>query len=45
MPGRDYLCIMNMNICYSIDKGYRPYHVLQDQLYNYISYSEHKRRQ
>ncbi|CAI2180557.1 15997_t:CDS:2, partial [Funneliformis geosporum] len=45
MPVRDYLCTVNMNICYSIDGGYRSYHVPQNQLHNYISYSEHKRRQ
>ncbi|CAI2175893.1 7896_t:CDS:2 [Funneliformis geosporum] len=45
MPGRDYLYTVNINICYSIDGGYRSYHVLQDQLHNYISYSEHKRHQ
>src|SRR5215208_6857091 len=44
MPGREIYCTVNLDIWYSIDGGYRPY-VSQDQLHNYISYSEHKRRQ
>ena len=44
MPGREIYCTVNLDIWYSIDRGYRPY-VPQDQLHNYISYSEHKRRQ
>ncbi|RGB24679.1 hypothetical protein C1646_772734 [Rhizophagus diaphanus] len=45
MPSREIRCTVNLNIWYSIDRLYRLYHVLQDQLYNYISYSKHKRRQ
>src|ERR1051325_3718120 len=45
MPGREICCTVNMDIWYSIDGGYRPYHVSQNQLYDYISYSKHKRRQ
>ncbi len=45
MPGREIRCTVNMDIWYSIDGGYRPYHVPQNQLYDYISYSKHKRRQ
>jgi hypothetical protein len=45
MPGREIRCTVNMNIWYSIDGRYRPYHVSQNQLYDYISYSKHKRRQ
>ena len=44
MLGRDHLCTVNMDICYSIDEGYRPY-IPQDQLHNYISYSEPKKCQ
>ena len=45
MPSREIRCTVNMDIWYSIDGGYRPYHVPQDQLYDYISYSYHKRCQ
>ncbi|RGB22433.1 hypothetical protein C1646_776106 [Rhizophagus diaphanus] len=36
---------VNLDIWYSIDGLYRPYHVLQDQLYDYINYLKHKRHQ
>jgi hypothetical protein len=36
---------VNLDIWYSIHGGYRPYHVPENQLYDYISYSKHKRRQ
>src|SRR5688572_24889934 len=45
MPSREIHCTVNLEIWYSIDGLYRPYHVPQDQLYDYISYSKHKRRQ
>ena len=45
MPGREICCTVNLEIWYSIDEGYKSYHILQDQLYDYISYSKHKRRQ
>ncbi|PKY58358.1 hypothetical protein RhiirA4_512204 [Rhizophagus irregularis] len=45
MPSRGIRCTVNLDIWYSIDGLYRPYHVPQDQLYDYISYSKHKRRQ
>ena len=45
MPSRGIRCTVNLEIWYSIDGLYRPYHVPQDQLYDYISYSKHKRRQ
>ncbi|PKK58087.1 hypothetical protein RhiirC2_796883 [Rhizophagus irregularis] len=45
MPSRGIRCTVNLDIWYSIAGLYRPYHVPQDQLYDYISYSKHKRRQ
>ncbi|UZO09461.1 uncharacterized protein OCT59_029684 [Rhizophagus irregularis] len=42
MPSRGIRCTVNLDIWYSIDGLYRPYHVPQDQLYDYISYSKHK---
>ncbi|PKB97807.1 hypothetical protein RhiirA5_432465 [Rhizophagus irregularis] len=45
MPSRGICCTVNLDIWYSIDGLYRPYHVPQDQLYDYISYSKYKRRQ
>ncbi|PKY38909.1 hypothetical protein RhiirA4_483845 [Rhizophagus irregularis] len=39
MPSRGIRCTVNLDIWYSIDGLYRPYHVPQDQLYDYISYS------
>ena len=45
MSSRGIRCTVNLDIWYSIDGLYRPYHVPQDQLYDYISYSKHKRRQ
>ncbi|RIA97820.1 hypothetical protein C1645_813533 [Glomus cerebriforme] len=45
MPGREIRCTVNLEIWYSIDELYRPYHVLQNQLYDYKSYSKHKRCQ
>ena len=45
MPDREIRCTVNMDIWYSIDGWYRPYHVPLDQFYDYISYSKHKRRQ
>ena len=45
MPGKEICCTVNLKIWYSIDKLYRPYHVLQDQLYDYINYSKHKKCQ
>ncbi len=44
MPGREIRCTINLDIWYSIDGSYRPY-VPEDQLYDYVSYSKHKRRQ
>jgi predicted aspartyl protease len=45
MPGREICCTVNLEIWYSIDEGYKSYHILQDQLYDHISYSKHKRCQ
>lgn len=45
MPGREIRCTVNIEIWYSIDGMYRPYHVPQVQFYDYISYSKHKRCQ
>ena len=45
MPGRKIHYTVNLEIWYSIDRLYRLYHILQNQLYDYISYSKHKRRQ
>ncbi|UZO23104.1 uncharacterized protein OCT59_015448 [Rhizophagus irregularis] len=45
IPSGGIRCTVNLDIWYSIDGLYRPYHVLQDQLYDYISYSKHKRHQ
>src|SRR5580698_8432922 len=44
MPGREYRCTVNLDICYSIYGGCVTY-VPENQLYDYISYSKHKKRQ
>ncbi|GBB88573.1 hypothetical protein RclHR1_01510024 [Rhizophagus clarus] len=45
MPGKEIRCIVNIDVWYSIDGGYRPYHVPENQLYDYKRYSKHKRPQ
>src|SRR4051794_12577829 len=45
MPSRGIRCTVNLDIWYSIVRLYRPYYVPQDQFYDYISYSKHKRHQ
>ena len=38
-------CTVNLEIWYTIDECYRPYHIPRNQFYDYISYSKHKRFQ
>ncbi|PKY45505.1 hypothetical protein RhiirA4_460107 [Rhizophagus irregularis] len=45
MPDREICCTVNLEIWYSIDEGYKSYHILQDQLYDHISYLKYKRCQ
>ena len=45
MSDRKTHCTVNLDIWYTINECYRPYYILLDQFYDYISYSIHKRYQ
>ncbi|PKC07189.1 hypothetical protein RhiirA5_418525 [Rhizophagus irregularis] len=45
IPDKEICCTVNLEIWYSIDEGYKSYYILQDQLYDHISYLKHKRCQ